>query len=645
MADNTNDVGNKKGDALARISGMSEFAQNAFKSLATSKFGVNSVEDLSSEQVDQLMMTETMQVLLQVDDTQSKNQPNPQKSPETRPTYSVNPNAKDVNITVDGMKTPEKPKEPEARPTYSINPNAKDVNITVDGMKTPEKPKESEARPTYSINPNENMNDVNITVDGMKTPEKPKEPEARPTYSINPNANMNDVNITVDGMKPPAQPRNAEETIAPGSATEHSETPSSAGTPSLAGAERDFSEGFELSKAAKGELDKKYHHASVMGLFEAFASASEPEDGLMAVMVGCLLYLPNKALKYLDEKEIEAKEKKEYIETKAQAHDDNLDTIRGWSATDRSKAIYKDFLDNFGHMPEMAAKLRQEHPELVEGLGLQFDENGRVTGDLNDKQIEILSKRILENNYDKTYGHRPTDKQLKELWTNCNNMLRYGDFEKLGREAAASATEHGVGSAAVADVANTVETNLDDHVVDNVAIPSAAEQPVVTEESVKKDAVELGERTVMPTAANDIEEIYGGDGDYMKKILEESKNQQVSLPSDAPAPINVDELKVNPEIYNDASMRDKVISVDAKPLEDRKNMNLKDAHAFSVSVTNPTALKTDVNNFNVTVEGVKTREQQVEADRNRISMARQPKQDENISINVMNNLMNRSNGG
>jgi len=355
----------------------------------------------------------------------------------------------------------------------------------------------------------------------------------------------------------------------------------------------DLSEGFKLSDEAKARLKDKFKDYSAVGIMERFASSKNPEDAFVAMFLGMMLYLPNKALEYIDTKEVEAKEKKDYIERAAQAHDAMVARGNGWSDKDQFNMVYKDFVDSFGNMPQMAANLRAQDSKLVEGLGLNFDKDGRLQGDLNDKQIEALTKRVIENNHFQTYRRKLSKDELNKMWHQCNNLRKAGVFARLGQEQAAlrSAMQNQTQAAPQASVVTPTTPQVEPPTVENVA----EDVNNVVEPSTVENAVEVAE---------------------VEKTVEEPV---------VPQQPTVEDLQVDTQALADETMRDKIISIDAQALDKRPPMNLQGAHSFNLSVTTPSVLKGDIQQFNVGYEGFKTREQETQAARDALTAAKQPR--------------------
>ena len=473
----------------------------------------------------------------------------------------------------------------------------------------------------------EKAKDVNISMDTAekldKTPSVTVDGNIPETPSVTVQGNMENPNYEYDAVKgAKADPitvngdlSHLQDNQAPKEASPEQKQPEA-----KAPATPDFSEGFKLSEEAKERLNDKYKDYSATGIMERFASAKEPEEAFMAMFLGLMLYLPNQALEYIDQKEVEAKERKSYIENQMQAYDDALAKGKGWSGKEQFNKVYGDFVETFGNMPEMAAKLRKEHPELVDGLGLKFDENGRLDGNLNDKQIKALAERVIANNYDQTYGHKPSDKQLKALWTDCNNLLNAGAFKELGQERAAEAVAAKMNSPEATATPDVAKPEVSADNAQPQAAPEAV-KPEITAEAERPAAEPQAPTTPAP-----------------EKEGNQAENN-VASPA-IPSSPNIENLQVNEKVLADETMRDKVIRVDAQPLEKRPPMNLQAAHDLSVSITTPAALKDEVSRYNVSIGGINEKEQEVQKNRDALTAARQPRQTaqpvnvNNISLTV-----------
>ena len=458
-------------------------------------------------------------------------------------------------------------------------------------------------------------------------PKETQEPEKKenPEYTYNPEK-ADGVNISVDGKV------SSDPTISVASPDFENVSPDvPAAEPVQADANGgvkapDFSAGFKLSEEAKEKLKEKYKDYSMLGIMERFAASKSPEDAFVAMFLGMLLYLPNKALQAREAAEVKAEEKKAYVEKQAQAFDAALAKGKGWTENDQFNMVYKDFVETFGDMPQMAAKLRKDHPELVDGLGLQFDQNtGRLVGDLNKKQLETLAKRVIENNYDQTYGHKPTSSQLKGLWNDCNLLLQAGVFKDLGTRSVPPTP---------APAPTPVPTPMPEATPTPAPEPAPAPAPTYVVNPEKADTTNItvdGMPTPAPKPAPAPAPTY-----VVNPEKADTTNITVDgMPTPAPKPhIDPEDLNINTQVFADNSMHDKVVSVDQKPLDGRQPMNLKDAHSLSISITTPAILKDDIHQFNISIGGVKAKEQEVQANRQALNAARQASYTLNNAQNI-----------
>ena len=507
----------------------------------------------------------------------------------------------------DEMAAANKETKSAEAPAFSVDAQkAADVNISLNGAESSDF--------TYDEEKGDNADYISVdgkadetpavSVDGKvdETPSVSVDGKIEETPAFSVSGNMENPDYTYDAEKG----QNTDPITVKGDLSHLQENSTSEQNPQNTQAEQvgtktpNFADGFKLSEEARERLDEKFKDYSTIGIMERFASSKEPEEAFMAIFLGMMLYLPNQALKYMEQREVTAKERKSYIENQAQAYDETFARGRGWTGKDQFDKVYGDFVDTFGNMPEMAAKLRNEHPELLKGLGLKFDENGRLEGKLNDKQVKALSERVIANNYDKTYGHRPTDKQLKALWADCNNLLKAGVFAQLGKERVAE------------------EASL-------VAPPAV--QPTEENASSVEDSEE--EKHVVPPAVQPTEE-------NVSSVEDSEEEKHVAPPAVQPTEVNLSPQEIplsdvkNVQVdtlalADEKEIKGKVVSVDAQSLEPRPPMNLQAAHDFSIRTTTPTALKYEVSQYNVAFDGLRAKEQDVQANRDALNAARQPR--------------------
>ncbi|MBO5997747.1 MAG: hypothetical protein J6P93_04400, partial [Alphaproteobacteria bacterium] len=262
--------------------------------------------------------------------------------------------------------------------------------------------------------------------------------------------NPNDPGQTVQGQQTqqPGQTVQGQQTQQPGQTVQGQQVPQPVVTaqtqlapppPNITVSHKDFAKGFKMSNEAKEAVADKNKQFSLWSIMEQFASAKTPEDAFQSLLINALLYLPNKVAWGLDMMVARKREKNRYIKEQIERHDDAVAASKGMGAPERLATIHKEMAQTFGNLPEAAALLRKEHPELVDDLGLQFNKDGTLIGEPSKKDLETIRKRILQKNYFETYGHMPTNEKLKYLQEESKRLQKIGAYHNMGVNMMANA--------------------------------------------------------------------------------------------------------------------------------------------------------------------------------------------------------------
>ena len=649
-------------DAFSKLETLSSSkAKEVFKSLASSHYGVDNIENLTKEQADFLMNTDEIkalntgnistdsmylkeaqkafderQAVIDYDKNRMDNlntiwselepvahqkavqllggnpfeQNNVQDATYRAPLFS---NSKD-NISVTGNEQSPYTYDPD-KVSIADKPKADRLmenGATINGAipQTPTMTTTGETPTTPGVTVDGSLENDNFTYDPQKMAEaapitiQGNVPNNGPYYYA-PDGNNNDT---------PAEP------YVPGPASKPENQP-----PVREG--MDFSEGFKLSEEAREKIAERNHANSFWGIVEEFSKAKSPEQAFQNLFIRALLYLPNQVAWGLDLAAEKVKEKTKYIQDKVEQYDQTVADARGMGAHDRFESVHQLFIESCGNMPEAAAKLRKEHPELLDGLKLKFDKDGRMIGDLSKGQMEELRNRMLDYGYFQTYGHPPTNATLKKLADTSKSMMKGGEYERLGRQKQRREQP-------------TPEQPTPEQPTPEQPTPQqpTPEQPT-PEQPTPQQPTPQQPTPEQPTPQQPTPEQPTPQQPTPQQPTPEQPTPQQPTPEQPTPeqPIKAEDLQVDPTMLRTTqSGRDQMIAIDTKPLAERPKMNLSQAHDFSISVTTPAALKNEIGHFSTAAAGVRSQQAEVSANREALKLARMPRADVNRSISIEN---------
>ncbi len=603
-------------EAFSRVSSLpSDKAKDRFKSLAQSKFGVNDVENLTKEQADQIFADEELKAMTErinddghylsqlngafaQRDAVQKYDEQRKKNLQTIWKYAepvMQKKAENV-MGVNAQNNTQAPQEIDAeqaqKPIYEAPFTTKvTTNVSVQGGQSqytyaPEQVAEDKKDAADDLINNGTSIEGDVPQAQMPTFGHDTQNDTTPVMSVR--GDEENPNFTYDKDKgEQAEPITVNGNI-PNDGTNITINPPS--PEQLAQQQKnpniDFAEGFKGSKeykdAVKAAADNNKDF-SVTGIMNRVAESPDIESAMENLFIGMLLYLPNRITEGFERAAGVKKAKNEYMHAQIEAYDNRIAEAKGMNATDRFNALHKDILQACGKMPEMAAQLRKDHPELLKDLDLQFDENGRVVGELNKKQEAELMSRMLKNNYFETYGHLPDNKTMEKMKADAKQLLQSGMFEALGQQRAAQAEQ-----------------------VAQATAQQAVQQPV--QQPAPATPVPATPASVTPAA--DVQNDVG-----------QAQN------------VDVENLRVNPNLADmNIGIKNEMQQIDEKPLEIRQPTTLNKAHADSIAVTTPAILSEQVGQYNINMDGFRARQNEVSANRDALRMARMPRSDLNISI-------------
>ena len=404
----------------------------------------------------------------------------------------------------------------------------------------------------------------------------------------------------------------------------------------------------KLSDEEKARLAKEHRDFSFWGIVEQFASAKSPEEAFQGLLIKALLYLPDKAVYLVERKAALAKEKNKKLEEKIKQYDEMVAASKGLDAHGRLLSEHKYMIEYFKEIKalergdaEGAARLCKEHPEFLKGI-VDFDKDGKITGNLTGEKKEKLRKRMMDTGYNETYNHMPTQAESKRLVQGSKWLENNGFYEKAAEEKAVSQVPE-----------NSSEEDLGDFGKLQTAILSSVpklrqnhpelfkdlglkfnEDGTVVGEPTKEQMAELGKRIAkidpkeLGLEKEELSNIHNLAKFAKKNGLVEGEHQEVKTPEQdktaAPVAAPVTEPKVTPPpvAQNQASQPTATPAHGVQAEVKRPEMSLQDARAMYFSMITPEIMGGEVNAFTAKIRELKEQQGKVNGTREALNQAR-----------------------